>query len=134
MLEEWLEFLTIRKTDEMDEFLEKKEEYREIYEQAIGMLAGREELLKMFQDILADEDIKKTIYYTFKHEQEKMKEQIREQSDQIRDQRIQLRKKDAQLRNQIEQLQSKDEQLQSKDEQIRQLEEELKKERNKKQN
>ena len=103
-----MEFLTIRETGEMEDFLKENESYREIYEQAIGMLAGRKELLRMFQDILADEDIKKTIYYTFKHDQEKLQEQIRSKDEQIRDQRVQLRKKD---------------------ERIRQLEEELKKER-----
>ena len=109
MLEVWLEFLTIRLTDEMENFLADHMEFREVYDQAVRMLAGKEELFQMFQDYLFEEDARKTTLFTIRHEKEmelaKKDEEIREKDEeitaakeQIREQRIQLREKDDYIR------------------------------------
>ena len=89
MLEVWLEFFTIRRADEMKQFLSENAGFQEIYDQAIKMLAGRRELLNMIQDIFANEDIKKTIYYTMKDDMDRMirakDEVIKAKDDQLQE-------------------------------------------------
>ncbi len=115
MLQTWLYFLSIRDVDEMELFLEDKPEFEVIYDQAITMMVGREELLSMFQELLAEEDISKTITLALqsetREELEKAKQQLRTQNDQIQ-----------KLSDQIQQLM---EQNKSKDSYIRKLEEQV---------
>ena len=108
MLEVWLEFLTIRQTDVMEKFLADHAEFREIYDQAVRMLAGREELFNMFQDYLFEEDARKTTLFTIRHEKErelaKKDEELTVARERIREQRIQLREKDDYIRKLEEQI------------------------------
>lgn len=115
MLQTWLDFLSIRDVDDMENFLEDKPEFRVIYDQAVTMMAGREELLSMFQELFAEEDIGKTIVLAMeseaREELEKAKQQIQALSDQ--------------LQTQSDQIQLLKEQNESKDSYIQKLEKQV---------
>lgn len=56
-LEQWLQFLSIEKVSEMEEFLLENQGFQSVYEYAILMLSHKEEMLHMFTDLFEKEDI-----------------------------------------------------------------------------
>ena len=100
-----------------------------IYDQAVTMMAGREELLSMFQELFAEEDIGKTIVLAMeseaREELEKAKQQIQALSEQLQIQSDQLQTQSDQLQTQSDQIQLLKEQNESKDSYIRKLEKQV---------
>ena len=129
MLQTWLDFLSIRDVDVMEHFLEDKPEFKVIYDQAVTMMAGREELLSMLQELFAEEDIGKTIVLAMeseaREELEKAKQQIQTQSDQIKTQSDQINTLNDQLQTLSDQIQQLMEQNKIKDSYIRKLEKQV---------
>ena len=104
VLETWLDFLSIRYTDEMESFLVKNPEFRGMYDQAVRMMAGREELLSMFQDIFAEEDIAYTIYSAMNHEMSDELAEEKRQNQALRELVNELRENNKELEETIKKL------------------------------
>ena len=122
MLQAWLDFLSIRDVDEMELFLDDKPEFKVIYDQAVKMMAGREELLIMFQELFAEEDIGKTIALAMESE---AREELEKAKLQLRTQDEQIHILNDQVSTQSDQIQLLMEQNKNKDSYIRELEEQL---------
>ena len=136
LLESWMDFLSIRDADEMMVFLSENPEFQPIYQRAIGMLAGRRELLLMFQSIFENEDIAGSINRTNEsiiERLEKKNKKLNQQLKQVKHKKgMELKKKDQLLdekdqllgeKNQL--LDEKDQLLDEKDHLIEELQRQL---------
>ena len=77
LLENWMDFLSIKEVDEMMQFLSENPDFQPMYRRAIKMLADRKELLLMFHSILEDEDIAGSINLTNESIIKRLRKQVR---------------------------------------------------------
>ena len=77
-LENWLDFLTIRMTDEMERFIEKHPEFSEIYERTRVMMKTREDLLNEAAHMMYTEDIVESLKKTYATRAKKLERKVEE--------------------------------------------------------
>ena len=77
-LENWLNFLTIRMTDEMERFIEKHPEFSEIYERTRAMMKTREDLLNEAAHMMYTEDIVESLKKTYATRAKKLERKVEE--------------------------------------------------------
>lgn len=77
-LENWLDFLTIRMTDEMERFIEKHPEFSEIYERTRAMMKTREDLLNEAAHMMYTEDIVESLKKTYATRAKKLERKVEE--------------------------------------------------------
>ena len=116
-LENWLNFLTIRMTDEMERFIEKHPEFSEIYERTRAMMKTREDLLNEAAHMMYTEDIVESLKKTYATRARKLERKVEElqlensQKDEmllkIRDENSQKDEMLAQQENRIAELEKK---------------------------
>ena len=74
----WLDFLTIRMTDEMERFIEKHPEFSEIYERMRAMMKTREDLLNEAAHMMYTEDIVESLKKTYATRARKLERKVEE--------------------------------------------------------
>ena len=79
-LENWLDFLTIRMTDEMERFIEKHPEFSEIYVRTRAMMKTREDLLNEAAHMMYTEDIVESLKKTYATRAKKLERKVEEQA------------------------------------------------------
>ena len=94
---QWIDFLSITDTTEMEPFLIEHPDFVEIYARACEMLADKEGLLEMLAELSYEEDIVGIINATNEGRAKKYEAKIRKMDAQIREMDTQLKEKDMQL-------------------------------------
>ncbi len=94
---QWIDFLSIADTAEMEPFLIEHPDFVEIYARACEMLADKEGLLEMLAELSYEEDIVGIINATnegrakkYEAKIQKMEAQLKEKDEQIRELKEQL--------------------------------------------
>ena len=109
-LENWLNFLTIRMTDEMERFIEKHPEFSEIYERTRAMMKTREDLLNEAAHMMYTEDIVESLKKTYATRAKKLERKVEEQAKLLSQIQLENSQKDemiAQQENRIAELEKK---------------------------
>ena len=95
---QWIDFLSITDTAEMESFLIEHPDFVEIYARACEMLADKEGLLEMLAELAYEEDVVGIIKATNEGRAKKLQAKIRKQDALIKEQGAQIREKDERIR------------------------------------
>ena len=93
-LEKWLNFLSIRDTDEMARFLVDNPTFAKLYKCGILMLQSREGVLRMLNQIIFEEDVLASLERTNKSIIKRMKRELEEAKSEIVEKDVALAEKD----------------------------------------
>ena len=124
-LENWLNFLTIRMTDEMERFIEKHPEFSEIYERTRAMMKTREDLLNEAAHMMYTEDIVESLKKTYATRAKKLERKVEEQAKLLSQIQLENSQKDEMLLKIRDENSQKDEMLAQQEHRIAELEKKL---------
>ncbi len=96
-LEQWLDFLSIRDTGEMAQFLIKNPSFANLYKHGILMLQNREGVLRMMSQFMFEEDVLSSLERTNQSIIKRMKKELNEKDVEIAQKVNELAQKDAEI-------------------------------------